>query len=278
MKTSHLADEYGLSGKVAIVTGAGGQPYAQDIECIANGQAAALLLARAGATICVVGRSPDTLNNTVEWIKKEGGEAFAHRADVSIDSDCKTIVEACMDLHGRVDCLDNNAAKIVAGNLLSLDIQAWRGVFDTNVQSIISMSKYTIEKMVKGGSGGSIVSLSSLSAIRPTGHSAYGVSKGTVISLTKAIAREHGADGIRANSIILGPAYTPMSAKRLDPEAREKRKEASLLKREGTGWDTANLVRFLCSRQSAWMTGQAICLDGGTSIMGPDRSINKSNN
>ena len=92
-----------------------------------------------------------------------------------------------------------------------------------------------------------------------------------MIALTSTLAADHGAQRIRANCIILGPVFTPNINRNLTPERRQKRAEASLMKREGTGWDTGQLARFLLSDQSKFMTGQSICLDGGASIVGPSR-------
>ena len=271
MSYETIANDYGLIDKVVIVSGGGGAPDVSPDKGVANGQAAAILLARAGAKVCVVGRTAQTVQNTVDIIKAEGGDAFAHTADVTTLEGCRSSVEAAMDVYGRLDGLDNNVGIGVAGSVVDLDIDTWRSIFASNVDSIMMLCKYAVPAMIKSGEGGAIVNISSLRSIRPLSVTAYSVTKGAVNALTTSLAVDHGADGIRANGIILGPVYTPNLAERLTPELRQKRVEASVTKIEGSGWDTGQLVRFLMSDQSRYMTGQNICLDGGASIMGPSR-------
>jgi NAD(P)-dependent dehydrogenase (short-subunit alcohol dehydrogenase family) len=266
-----IANDYGLAGKVAIVSGAGG-PIGQGLEeGVTNGRAAAILLARAGAKVCVVGRTRELAQHTVDIIRNEGGEAFAHVADVTREADCKASVEATMDRYGRLDCLDNNVGRSAPGDVTEMGLAQWRDIFALNVDSMMLMSKYAIPAMIKGGNGGAIVNIGSLRSIRPLKSTVYSVTKGAVIALTSTLAADHGAQGIRANCIILGPVFTPNINRNLTPERRRLRTEATLIKREGTGWDTAQLVRFLLSDQSRFLTGQSICLDGGASLIGPSR-------
>src|SRR5438105_13690065 len=101
MNFETIANDYGLIGKVAIVSGAGG-PIGHGLdEGVTNGRAAAILLARAGAKVCVVGRTRDLAQHTVDIIKKEGGEAFAHVADVTREAECRAVVDATMERYGR---------------------------------------------------------------------------------------------------------------------------------------------------------------------------------
>jgi len=262
-------DEYGLRSKVAIVSGAGG-PVGQPGEGVTNGRAAAILLARAGAKVCVVGRTADRAQYTVDIIEKEGGEAFALVADVSQEADCRGAVDATVERYGRLDCLDNNVGRGVPGDVTEISLAAWREAFAINLDSMMLMCKYAIPAMIASGGGGSIVNVGSLRSIRPQRSTAYTVSKGATIALTKTLAVDHGPRGIRVNSIILGPVFTPTVAAAV-PEKRELRVGASVLKREGSGWDTGHLVRFLLSEQAKWLTGQSIILDGGASLIGPSR-------
>jgi NAD(P)-dependent dehydrogenase (short-subunit alcohol dehydrogenase family) len=122
------------------------------------------------------------------------------------------------------------------------------------------------------GGGGSIVNISSISAIRPRGLTPYTTSKGAVISLTMAMAVDHAAQGIRVNCVAPGPVFTPMVAQAgMSDELRERRAKASLLGIEGTGWDIGNAVLFLASDEARYITGQTLFVDGGVSIVGPDR-------
>ena len=270
MSFEHIANDYGLMGKVAIVSGAGG-PIGDGLEeGVTNGRATAILLARAGAKVCVVGRTLELAQHTVNIIQQEGGEAFAHVADVTKEAECKAVVEATMARYGRVDCLDNNVGRSAPGDVVEMSLEEWRNIFALNVDSMMLMCKYVIPAMVAGG-GGSIVNIGSLRSIRPQNSTVYSVTKGAVVALTATLAADHGAQGIRANCIILGPVFTPNINRNLTPERRRLRAEASLMKREGSGWDTGHLARFLLSEQSKFMTGQSICLDGGASLVGPSR-------
>jgi NAD(P)-dependent dehydrogenase (short-subunit alcohol dehydrogenase family) len=266
-----IANDYGLNGKVAIVSGAGGPVGGGLEEGVTNGRAAAILLARAGAKVCVVGRTQELAQHTVDIIKKEGGEAFAYVADVTAEAGCKAAVEATMARYGRLDCLDNNVGRSAPGDVTQMSLEEWRTMFALNVDSRMLMCKYAIPAMIASGDGGSIVNIGSLRSIRPQASTVYTVTTGAVIALTSTLAVDHGPQGIRANCIILGPVFTPNINRNLSPEKRKLRAQASLMKREGTGWDTGQLVRFLLSDQSKFMTGQSICLDGGASLVGPSR-------
>jgi len=265
-----IANDYGLIGKVAIVSGAGGPIGAGLEEGVTNGRAAAILLARAGAKVCVVGRTLELAQHTVDIITKEGGEAFAHVADVTQEADCRGAVEATMQRYGRLDCLDNNVGRSAPGDVTEMSLEEWRSMFALNVDSMMLMCKYAIPAMIAGG-GGSIVNIGSLRSIRPLHSTVYTVTKGAVIALTSTLAVDHGPQGIRANCIILGPVFTPNINRNLTPERRRLRTAATLMKREGTGWDTGQLVRFFLSDQAKFLTGQSICLDGGASLVGPAR-------
>jgi NAD(P)-dependent dehydrogenase (short-subunit alcohol dehydrogenase family) len=270
MAFENIANDYGLIGKVAIVSGAGG-PIGQGLEeGVTNGRAAAILLARAGARVCVVGRTLELAQYTVDIIKREGGEAFAHVADVTQEASCRGVVDATLQRYGRLDCLDNNVGRGAPGDVTEMSLDQWRSMFALNVDSMMLMCKYAIPAMIAGG-GGSIVNIGSLRSIRPLHSTVYSVTKGAVVALTSTLAVDHGPQGIRANCIILGPVFTPNINRNLTPERRQLRAAASLMKREGTGWDTGQLARFLLSDQSKFLTGQSICLDGGASRVGPSR-------
>jgi len=114
--------------------------------------------------------------------------------------------------------------------------------------------------------------VSSISALRPRGLTAYSASKGAVIALTRAMAVDHGPDGIRVNCVAPGPVYTPMVyAGGMSAAARDRRRRASILRIEGTGWDIGHAVRFLLSDYARYITGQTLVVDGGATLMGPER-------
>ena len=142
-----------------------------------------------------------------------------------------------------------------------------------NVETMFLTSKYAIPAMIESGNGGAIVNISSISAVRPRGLTAYSASKGAVISMTRAMAVDHATDGIRVNCIAPGPVYTPMVyAGGMSDEAREQRRRASLLEIEGDAWDIANAVVFLSSQWSRYITGQTLVVDGGMTLTGRPRA------
>ena len=261
-----VPDDWGLKGKVAIVTGAGAARTG-----IGNGRAAAILLARAGARVIVVDREIDLAEQTAAMIKEQGGEGLALQADVTRPEDCAGMVKTALDRFGRLDFLDNNVGIGSRGSVLDETQENWRRVMQVNVETMFLAAKHAIPAMIRGG-GGAIVNVSSISALRPRGLTVYTVSKGAVIALTRAMAVDHGKDGIRVNCVAPGPVYTPMVYERgMSPAARDQRRRASVLGIEGTGWNIGHAVRFLLSDYASYITGQTLVVDGGATLVGPAR-------
>ncbi len=256
----------GLNGRVAIVTGAG----AAD-DGIGNGRAAAILLAASGARVFCVDRKIELAERTATMIESAGYTALAYEADVTEPANCEAMVEAVLAAWGRLDVLDNNVGIGSRGNVVEEDYQRWRRVMEVNVDSMFLASKAAIPAMRVTG-GGAIINVSSISALRPRGLTTYSTSKSAVIGLTRAMAVDHGGEGIRVNCVAPGPVYTPMVYGRgMSDEARARRVSASLLGIEGTGWDIGHAVRFLASDHARYITGQVLVVDGGTTLRGPDR-------
>jgi len=266
--TSDSSEDFGLAGKVAIVTGGGAAG-----DGIGNGRAAAILLARAGARVLVVDRQLDLARRTVEMIAEEGGTAAAHGADVTEDAQCRAMVEAALERFGRLDLLDNNVGIGSKGSVVEEDPQLWRRVMQVNVESMFLASKHAIPAMIETAGGGAIVNVASIAALRPRGMTAYSTSKGAVIALTRAMAVDHGPQGVRVNCVAPGPVYTPMvAAEGMSAAARERRRQASVLGMEGTGWDVGHAVRFLLSSHARFITGQTLVVDGGATLVGRPRA------
>jgi NAD(P)-dependent dehydrogenase (short-subunit alcohol dehydrogenase family) len=262
-----VEENVGLTGKVALVTGGGSAG-----DGIGNGRAAAILLARAGVRVVVVDRQRELADRTVEMITAEGGIAVGFAADVTDAEQSRAIVDFALDQFGRLDFLDNNVGIGSRGNVVEESPDAWRPVMQVNVDSMFLVSKWAIPAMIKTAGGGAIVNVSSISALRPRGLTAYSTSKGAVIALTRAMAVDHGRDGIRVNCVAPGPVYTPMvSAAGMTAAARAQRRAASVLGVEGTGWDVGHAVRFLLSEHARYITGQTLVVDGGASLVGPAR-------
>jgi NAD(P)-dependent dehydrogenase (short-subunit alcohol dehydrogenase family) len=166
--TSDSSEDFGLAGKVAIVTGGGAAG-----DGIGNGRAAAILLARAGARVLVVDRQLDLARRTVEMIAEEGGAAAAYAADVTEDTQCRAMVEAALTQFGRLDLLDNNVGIGSKGSVVDEDPQLWRRVMQVNVESMFLASKHAIPAMIETAGGGAIVNVASIAALRPRGMTAY---------------------------------------------------------------------------------------------------------
>ena len=261
-----VPDDWGLAGKVAIVTGGGAAG-----DGIGNGRAAAILLAKAGARVVVVDRDKALAGRTVEMIREVEGEAIALEADVTQARDCAAMVQAALDTFGRLDLLDNNVGIGSRGSVVDEPEETWRRVMQVNVESMFLAAKHAIPAMRRAG-GGAIVNVSSNSALRPRGLTTYSVSKGAVIALTQAMAVDHGPEGIRVNCVAPGPVYTPMVYQRgMSATVRDRRRNASLLKIEGTGWDIGHAVRYLLSDYARYITGHVLVVDGGTTVTAPER-------
>jgi NAD(P)-dependent dehydrogenase (short-subunit alcohol dehydrogenase family) len=254
-----------LEGLVAIVTGAGSRAPG-----IGNGRATAVLFAREGAKVALVDNVRVHAEETKDIIDEEGGESFVIGADVTADADCQRVVDETVSLYGRLDVLDNNVGIEGPGSVVDVDEAAWDRVMNVNVKSMMLMSKHAIPVMAANG-GGSIITISSLSALRPRGLTPYSTSKGAVIALTQAMAVDHAAQRIRVNCIAPGPVYTPMVAGGMSPDLRERRAKASPLGLEGNGWDIGWAAVFLASAESRWITGIVLPVDGGASLVGPSR-------
>lgn len=245
-----------LSGKVAIVTGAGAAG-----QGIGNGRAASILLAEAGCSVVCVDLQLPLAQTTAEMITSEGdGKALALAADVTSDSECKDIVSKTMQEFGRIDILVNNVGIMGSkGTAVDVDLEGWDKGMTANVKSMMLMSRHCIPQMLKnphnGFYRGSIVNLGSVAGLRGgTPTLLYPTTKGAVVNMTRAMAYQHAADGIRVNCVCPGMLYTPMMYEgqggRMSEEMRTARRERSLLKTEGNGWDAGAAVRFLAGEES----------------------------
>ena len=255
-----------LEGKIAIVTGSGSVG-----EGIGNGKATAIVFAREGAKVLLVDQNLGAAEETRGIINKEGGESLAFKADVSQAEECQKIVKMCLKTYGRIDILHNNVGIELAGGLDETTEDTWDRTLAVNLTSIFLLCKYTIPHMLAQKSG-VIINISSINAIRtlPALSLAYGVSKAGVISLTREIAVEYAAKGIRVNAILPGMMNTPFVRVSLteayggDVEEMTRFRDARCpTGKQGEPWDVANLALFLASDESSFITGQLIHCDGG---------------
>jgi NAD(P)-dependent dehydrogenase (short-subunit alcohol dehydrogenase family) len=181
------------------------------------------------------------------------------------------MVDEAVRRWGRLDILDNNVGIGSRGSVVDIDEAEWDRVMKVNVTSMMLTGKHAVPAMARTG-GGAIVTISSISALRPRGLTAYSASKGAVIALTRAMAIDHAAQNVRVNCIAPGPVYTPMVyAAGMPADLRERRRQASPLGIEGTGWDIGYAALFLVSDEARYITGVVLPVDGGVTIASPSR-------
>ena len=250
-----------LEGKVAIVTGAGSQT-----DGIGNGRAAAILFAREGARVLIVDRKRDRADETLRQLEAEGlaDNAAVFVADVTSADQCRAMVADAVARWGKLDILQNNVGiGARAGTILDMDDAIWERMLRVNVTGMMLAAKAAIPAMKDNG-GGAIVNISSVATLRPRGLAAYATSKGAVEALTRALAADHGRDGIRVNCIEPGPVFTPMvQVGGMSDRVRDARREATALGIEGTAWDIAYASLYLASDEARYVTGITLPVDGG---------------
>ena len=250
-----------LEGKVAIVAGAGSSGPG-----IGNGKATSALFAREGAKVLLVDSQAARAEETLAMIKEEGGEASVFEADVTRAGDCEGMVEAAIDRYGRLDILDNIVGIVRRGTVVDVDEETWDLVMNVNVKSVMLTSKFAVPRMIEGG-GGSIINTSSIAGLRAYGLTPYTTSKSAIVGLTMSMAGDHGRDNIRVNAIAPGAVYTPLVAPLMDDQTRERRREATMLGTEGTGWDVGWAAVYLASDESRWVTGIVLTVDAGVTAV-----------
>jgi NAD(P)-dependent dehydrogenase (short-subunit alcohol dehydrogenase family) len=250
-----------LGGKVAIVTGAGSRVPGG----IGNGRATAVLFAREGARVALVDTNKEWVDETLDIIQREGGQAFVVLADVTDPPACQGIVQQTVDRFGKLDILVNNVGiNGPRGTALEVDPDEWDSAMRVNVKSMMLMSRYAIPEMIRSG-GGAIVNLGSVAGLMSGNPNLmYTASKGAVVQMTRAMAAHHAGQGIRVNCVCPGMVYTPMVyAGGMGDEQRLARRMRSLLQTEGTGWDIGYAILFLASDEARWITGVVLPVDAG---------------
>jgi 3-oxoacyl-[acyl-carrier protein] reductase len=247
-----------LEDRVAIVTGAG-----QGL-----GEAIAKVLAAAGACVAVNDINPDRAERVAREITGEGNQAIGVAADVSNKFQCVHLVETTRARWGRLDILVNNAGIEPVSPILKMDEWEWDRCLAVNLKGTFFMSQLCGRVMAEENRerGGFIVNISSIAGVEtPLAHrAAYCASKAGIVGFARECAREFAEYGIRVNTLIPGVFITPMTEKaRQNPEMMAKWKREIPMERLGEPSEVAQVVLFLCSEASSYMTGSTITVDGG---------------
>lgn len=258
-----------LENKVAIVTGAGSTPG----PGIGTGKASAICLAREGASVLLVDLFPERAEETRALIEAEGGKSVVFAADCTKAADCEAMVAAAIENFGTVDVLVNNIGRAALGTVVDTTEDAWDASFAINLRTAFLASKYTVPVMAEKGAG-SIVNVSSISALRGDGTVAYSAAKAGLIGMTVDMAYSHGRQGIRVNAIAPGHITTPMVKSVSQPGPRDAfmdqmRAEAGLLGTPGDGWDVGYAAAFLASDEARWITGAVLPVESGVLSVTP---------
>lgn len=250
-----------FKGKVALVTGASS----------GIGRASAVAFARNRAKVVVADIDAGGGQQTVQIIKKAGGDALFIRADVSKASEVEAMVDLTIEKYGRLDYAHNNAGILVRGikaQSIECSEEDWDRVIDVNLKGVWLCMKYEIPQMLKLGSG-AIVNTSSLAGLVALSNSvAYNASKHGVVGLTRVAALEYAKRGIRVNAVCPGFIQTPMQDRGISggggARALVERLKAELpMVRKGTPEEVAEAVVWLCSGAASYITGHALPVDGG---------------
>jgi len=241
-----------LNGKVVVVTGA-----ARGI-----GQAIAAKMAAAGADIALCDLQKDWLTETEALVKNLGRKVMSYAVDVSKTEDVQGVVDQIEKDFGRVDVLVNNAGITKDTYLVRMTEADWDAVLSVNLKGAFLFTKAVARPMMKQRSGNIVNMASIIGLIGNAGQCNYAASKAGLIALTKSVAKELASRNIRCNAVAPGFIQTKMTDK-LPEDIRKKMLEAIPLGRFGVPEDVANVVLFLASDDSAYVTGQVLTVCGG---------------
>jgi len=253
--------EFGLKGKVAIVTGG--------TEGI--GKATALTLAREGAKVAICARGKPLLDAVAAEITKAGGEVLAMSADMSKAADCEKFIDEVAQKFGRIDILVNNAGTSKRGKFLELTDEEWAADIELKVFGAIRCSRLAIPHMKKQG-GGRIINIT-ISAAKQPGPESYptSISRAAGLAMTKALSKEFAPDNILVNTICIGKIKSGQHERRYTRDGISAEEYYGKLgkdipmKRAGEAQEVANVITFLVSDAASYVTGTSINLDGGIS-------------
>lgn len=259
-----------VEGKAAIVVGGGQTPG----ETIGNGRATALLLAKEGARVVVADRRLASAEETVEMIRRDGGDAWAAEADVTNEASTQRLVATALERLGRLDILHNNVGASLAlgdATVTELEEAAYDRSFAVNMKSTWLACKHALPALRE--SSGSIVNISSMAARNAYPLVGYKTMKAAVVAFTEQLAAGNAQYGVRANAILPGLMNTPMAIEARvargtprDEVIASRDRRVPLRRKMGSGWDVAYASLFLHSDEAGFITGVALAVDGGEGV------------
>ncbi|MDA3040373.1 MAG: glucose 1-dehydrogenase [Actinomycetota bacterium] len=249
-----------LENKIAIVTGAAS----------GLGAASALRFAAEGAAVLAVDVRGAKAAETAAAINEAGGHGLSFEADVSKADDVEAMVAEAVSQFGGLDVLFSNAGTLRPGTAVELSVEDWDFVMAVNVRSVFLGAKFAVPAMEARG-GGSIINTASISGLHGDGGAVvYAASKAAVINLTRALATDHAAAGIRVNAICPGTIATPPVLRMMaDPEVLAVNVNAHSLGRLGQPEEIAAAALWLASDESSFVTGEHLVVDGGLRSKSP---------
>lgn len=232
------------------------------------GRETALTFARAGVRTVVADIQAGAGQQVVQEILDTGGEATFVRMDVTSAQDVERALQAVIESYGRIDYAFNNAgvATQQGGPIADFPESEWDRILDINLKGVWLCMKYECRHMLKRGTGAIVNTSSMMGQISKGGLSAYSAAKAGVLGLTRSVALDYAKDGIRVNAICPGGIVTPMTTSAALRESMARIADATPMGRMGEAREIAETVFWLCSKQSSYITGQAITVDGGFTI------------
>jgi len=247
-----------LKDKVALITGG----------TSGIGTATAMRFAREGAAVAITGRDVERGEQVVKDVVANGGEAIFMRSDVRLADDCRNAVDQTLERFGRIDILFNNAGVFHPKTIPECTEDEWDETIDSSLKGAFLMSKFVLPSMIERGSGSIIHTSSGWGILGGDKAAAYCAAKGGLIIMAKAMAIDHGPDGIRVNCVCPGDVLTPMLHDDADKRGMSWDDYAAgavgrPLGRIGTVDEIADAVLFLASDESSFVTGESIVVDGG---------------
>ena len=247
-----------LDGRVARITGG----------TSGIGRATAVLFAQEGASVSIVGRDRTRGQSVVAEIESNGGTALFLRCDVRHARECQLAVDKTVEAFGRLDILFNNAGVFFPSTILDCTEEEWDLTVDISLKGTFLMSKFALPTMIAQGEGAIINNASGWGLVGGNEAASYCAAKGGVVLLTKAMAVDHGRQGIRVNCVCPGDVETPMlvddAAQRHMPWDEYLAGAADRpLGRIGQPEEIAKAVLFLASPESSFVTGAVLAVDGG---------------